>query len=509
MHLITDGGDHFWIEPSRRRMEIPLTDDAKLHAAFDALVPGTRFEIIRDNDDIFDAAMVGAGRFGVVSSIVLRVVPQYCLLEHRRLDNWSNVKTILKGAAHHHAFDMTYFPVTNPRSAEDRADFQRRFGESSGGPNRFLQIALNVSPHQHDDHRCGVSQRWFFPSNAPEARNPDGTLRGREERGTPATAGASHSYAPPDDPGGAGSSNGTFISKACADGNFIAGVLRELGKELEEAIANGVVSTGGAIAAAIAVGAGGAVLAVAATLCAALVAIAEALKLLADAVDAMGDASLAQTMDAAVGGIRDIPGVPDSLKIMAIRTLLFAAFESQQSDRDMVALSYAVMDTHDYFDRSCFGNAESLEVFFDAARPDVYCAYVDQILAFEAAQEEQRFRFTVGYVSLRFIRGSHALIAPSQFADTVAIEVSGIRDSAGTIPFVMNAAAVARNPMFGALFHWGQFNPLTRVEVERLYGQAPGNRLQRWRNALQTLTRNAALDGFSSDFTRRTGLEPL
>ena len=118
-------------------------------------------------------------------------------------------------------------------------------------------------------------------------------------------------------------------------------------------------------------------------------------------------------------------------------------------------------------------------------------------------------RFTVGYVSLRYVGGSRALIAPAQFLETVAIEISGIRDAEGSVPFIMNAVKLARNPMFVGCFHWGQFNPLTRAEVDKLYDVAPALRLSRWRNSLQQLTKNGALDGFSSKFTRQAGLEPF
>ena len=115
----------------------------------------------------------------------------------------------------------------------------------------------------------------------------------------------------------------------------------------------------------------------------------------------------------------------------------------------------------------------------------------------------------MGYVSLRYINGSRALIAPAQFLETVAIEISGIRDAAGSVPFIMNAVKLARHPMFAGCFHWGQFNPLTRAEVEKLYDAAPALRLSRWRSSLRQLTKNGALDGFSSKFTRHAGLEPM
>lgn len=511
VHLVTDGGDHFWIEPSSSEIlpghvaHLPIAADAKLHAVYDGLNPHVTFKIIRDND-VFHSVVVGVGRFGVVVSMVLRVVPQYCLLEHRRLDNWTNIKSILNGPMRHHAFDSAFFSGIN--AAADKAGFDQRFKKEAASQNRFLQIAVNLSPHQHDEHRCGVTQRWFHPNNKPEAINPNNNrIRGRDERGIPAKAGKSSSYEPPDSPEDSGSSSGTFISRACGNGNFIAGVLREIAKELEEVIADNAVKAGGIIAGAIAVGAG-AVVGTIISICAVLAAVVLALKALADAIDAMGDASLAQTVDAGIKAVEAIPGLPDELKIMLLRILFKEIFESQQADRDYVAISYAVMDGHDYLDRSCFGNAESIEIFFDASRPDIYCSFVDACLAFEAAQEETRWRFAVGYVSLRFVRGSQGLIAPSQFPETVAIEISGLRDAEGSVPFIMNAVQLARNPMFAGCFHWGQFNPLTQSEVEKLYDVAPSKRLSRWRDALRQLTKNGTMDGFSSNFTRNAGLEP-
>ncbi|MDX6552529.1 MAG: hypothetical protein QOH74_1017 [Gaiellales bacterium] len=503
VHLVTDGGAHFWVEPASNQLGKQLTDDNKLRAAYETLVPGMPFEIIRD-DDVFHSVTVGAGRFGVVSSFVARVVPQYSLHEHRRLDTWPKVKTMLNSGINHHRFDGVHFAGTPSEIAQDIAAFDARFGSFKNFSNRFLQIAINLSPDGEGSHICGVSQRWFYPQSGPEATDPDGNVRGRKERGTTAVAGKVAAYVPPDDDTGAGG-NSTFLTRACSSGNFIAGVLRECANEIDQTIADGAVPAGGIAVGALAIGGGAAVLAIASA-CAILALVAVALRELADAIEASGDASMAGSLDKAINTIVNNPAIPHDLAIMIIRAIFYAAFKSQQKNRDFVALSYAVMDTHDYTDRSCFSNAESIEVFFDATRPDIYCAYVDAILAFEAAQQEREGKFSVGYVSLRYVQGSLGLIAPSRFDETVVMEVAGLRDASGSVPFVMNAAKLARHPMFNASFHWGQFNPLTRAEVERHYGNAPNSRLDRWRNALDRVTNGS--DGFSSAFTRQTGLEP-
>jgi hypothetical protein len=501
LHLVTDGGAHFWIEPEHPRFEVRLSDDDRLREHYGELVPGIPFEIIRD-DDIFNSVTVGVGRFGVVTSVVLRVVPQYCLHEHRRLDQWSRVKAGLMSGAVHHVFDPVHFAGSPAEVAADQTAFSQRFGPPAAFLNRFLQIGVSLPPDGGNDHLCGITQRWFYPPSGPEARDPSGELRGRNERGTAAVAGMAGAYEPPDDPSKAGG-NTSFISAACGSGNFVAGLLRQAAEELEEIVRDGVVPAAGIAVAALGIGAGTVVLAIAG-LCAALAAAALLLKEIADAIEASGDTSLADVVDDAVGTILSSP-LPREVAIMLIRAIFNLLFRSQQSNRDYVALSYAVMDGHDYLDRSCFSNAESIEVFFDAARPDLYCAYVDAILSFEAFQQEQRGQFSIGYVSLRYVLGSDALIAPARFAETVVIEVAALRDAAGSVDFVMNAARVARSPIFNATFHWGQFNPVGRQEVEQQFGV----RLDRWRAALAQLTDNGARDGFSSEFTRRTGLEPF
>lgn len=500
IHLVTEGGAHYWIEP--RRNEIPIADDDKLQTYY-GNIGGATFSIIRD-DKIFDAVVVSAGRFGVIASLVFRVVPQYCLHEHRVLSQWSEVKKILNGPSHHYHFNHIYFPSSNRTEAQN--EFMRRFG-SLDFENRFLQIAINVSPHNVNEHRCGITQRWFTAHDSAEAKNPDGSLKGRKERGTAATAGKTFPYEPSDDPGATGSSNGTFLQKACASGNFIAGLIRQIADEVQHIIDSGVVVAGSQIASVLGIGFGG-YLATLVNTCLILQTTVAVLRTLADNIELLGDASLTQVVNTAIKIILSEPIIPPPVDLMILRSIFLHIFECQQAARDFVAVSYAVMDAHDYNDRSCFGNAESIEVFFDANRPDIYCTYVDQILAFESAQQENDERVTVGYVSLRYVQGSHGLISPSRFAETVVIEVAGIRDAAGTIPFVKNAAQVARHSIFAAPFHWGQFNPLTRSEVDRIFDAAPrqGN-LTAWRQALRRFTQNGRLDGFSSAFTRRTGLE--
>jgi FAD binding domain len=74
MHLVTEGGRELWIE----RASLPITEDTALGIALARSSPNA--ELVR-NDDIFNALLVAFGRFGVIYSYVLRVVPAFRLAE--------------------------------------------------------------------------------------------------------------------------------------------------------------------------------------------------------------------------------------------------------------------------------------------------------------------------------------------------------------------------------------------------------------------------------------------
>src|SRR5205814_620073 len=94
--------------------------------------------------------------------------------------------------------------------------------------------------------------------------------------------------------------------------------------------------------------------------------------------------------------------------ILAWQMIAYQVFSQMQEDRDYEALSYAVMDTHDYLDLSCNVNVDSIEVFFAATDP-MAIGFVDALLAFESMQENLGRAF-VGYISLRFTGPTRALI---------------------------------------------------------------------------------------------------
>ncbi len=489
IHLVADGARHFWIEPERLSwlpripglpdQDVRFTDDAKLTALYGQGRFGATFQMIRD-DSVFNAVLVSPGRFGIVYSIVLRAVRQYALHEERRLADWQDIKNAIR--------DPT----------------------SSLYNRRFLQIAVNVAPHSNGTrNRCGITKRWNV------ALSPGGTaapLPGRVERvgrkildndtrlNAPLFENAGNSF--PFNPAGSGG----FFEKACSNADFVVGIIDGIVDEVEDFVSNNAVAIGGGLAAAAAVGGAGLV-----ALIPALVILLALLKLFQKALKASGrNTRLGQVLDELRGALLDQP-TPErrAAGILIWRAIAMKLFESQQGNHDYEAISYAVMDGHDYFDKRCNVNVNSVEVFFDVTSANLI-AFVDRLLKFESDQEFLAGKACVGYISLRFMSRTRALIGPEQHALTCAVEVAALKDVAGSGEMVAFATALALDRNINGILHWGQRNDSTMADIQHRFGDkknTPGGLLGTWRRALSRITDNGRLDGFSSAFTRRVGLE--
>jgi hypothetical protein len=497
MHLVTDGGRHYWIERAGGGGSVQMTNDNKLRTLYGAARFGgqANFDIRRD-DDLFNAVLIGAGRFGIVYSVVVGAVRQYTLHEERRLRTWQEVKSLIA--------DPTSELFTAPTAAPQ--------------PQKFLQIAVCLTTHQNFTRNlAGVTKRW----NVPMVPRPGTSVPiGRDERRgklvDPANpidpqinaplftqAGKSLGFSPdPANPGAAAPPS--FLERSCSNGDFMIGVIQTVADEVRQFIATNTVAIGGAIAAVAAV-AGVATLL---TLLAALVIILALLVAFLAAMAASGN-RLGETLNDLKDSLLSRPDpVERAAGVFVWQCIAFKLFESQQKNQDYDAISYAVMDGHNYLDRSCNVNVESVEVFLDAQDP-MLVAFVDALIAFEARQEFSGKAF-VGYASLRFTGQTDALIGEERAPMTCVVEVAGLADVTGSAELVAFAEALARNRNFNGILHWGQRHNATVADVERWFGDtaaAPGGRLGAWRAALSSVIDNGRLDGFSSAFTRRTGLE--
>jgi hypothetical protein len=502
MHLVADGGRHYWIErESRGPLEAQLTDDDKLMAVYgDDRFKGREatgrdnFKIIR-NDDVFDAVVVSIGRFGLVYSVVMRAVRQYTLHEERRLTTWQAVRGM----------------INDPTSALYRIEPPQPPFSS-----KFLQVAVCLTPHDNfTKNLAGVTKRW----NVPLAADPmTGLPSGRAERVGMMVdpfdaviqaprfemAGKSHPYSP--DPAHPGSASApSFLERACTNARFMDGVIQTVIEEVENFIASNGAEIGAGLAAITAAGGGAALLA----LIPALIILLAILAIFAALLSSQSDPRLGQTLNDLKDSLLDRSD-PDerAAGLLIWQMIAFQLFSSQQGNHDYEAISYAVMDGHDYFDQSCNVNVDSIEVFFDATDP-MLIAFVDALTTFEIGQETMAKAF-VGYASLRFTGRSRALIGEQRHPLTAVVEVAGLKDVTGTKELIDFATTLALDPNFNATLHWGQRNESMRSHVQRRFGDRPGNPtgdLHKWRAALSRLTRNGKLDGFSSAFTRRLGLE--
>jgi hypothetical protein len=491
-HLVADGGRQYWIERSDPDLG-QVFDDDWLRDEYGHPAPDPRdFNIIRERDnELFNAALVSVGRFGVIYSVVLRAVRQYSLWERRRLHLWQDVKTQI--AARDDG------PLYNDPAPEI----------SVTDPNRFLQVVVCLTPHLNFQRNLvGVTKRWTIPVEmAPEgqAERVGRRLTGPAEIAEPVfeLAGNSLPYtADPDHP--YRSHDPAFLDRACSNGSFIKGVLEEAHRRISEFVdSHGAVLGGGAAAVAAAGGAG---------LLALLGALALVLLVIKALIDEFADDDrLGEHMEKIKNRLLD-PDEPDpatrAAGLFAWQVIAYLVFNELQGDQQFGARSYAVMDTHSYLDKSCNVNVASTEVFFDAV-DDRLTTFIDALIAFEISQELRGKAF-LGYASLRFTSRTQATLGMQRHFTTCAVEIAGLADVSGSADLVTYANRLALNPNFGGILHWGQDNTATRADIERLFGDlssADNGSLGAWRRALRQVTEDGRHDGFSSDFTRRTGLE--
>lgn len=490
IHLVVDGGKHYWIE---RESAQRLADHDKLKALYDRPQLGGpgRFEIKRD-DDLFNAVLVSAGRFGVIYSVVLVVLPQYSLYERRvLLPDWADVKGFIKDRTSglYTASALPTGPGFTPSST--------RFG-----PCRFLQIVVSVTPYSNSRrNRVGITQRWQLPLPP----NPAGRAERRGEievsddpqiHGPRFTkAGRSHSYHPPDRPNEP--PEPSFLESACANASFLRGVLQKVIRELDELVREDGRVVGPIIAAVAVLGGTGLLILLGAFV--GLVVLLERFLREFDDRTPLG---------AHINNLKNLlldPPISDPLSkqagLFTWQMIAYEIFESQQDNREIEAISYAIMDAHDYKNVGCEVNGDSIEVFFNAV-DDRMVTFVDLVLAFEKRQELRGLAFA-GYLSLRFSGPSGALLGMQQWPTSCSIEIAGLKNVSGSQELIDYASRVALNPNIGGVIHWGQHNDCTPADTARLFS----NSIARWRRQLAALTDNGRLHRFSSQFTRRTGLE--
>ncbi len=486
IHLVVDGGDHYWIEPSPTHDWPALTDDAILHARYDRANSSVKFHIERD-DKLFNAVLVSAGRFGVIYSVVIKAMRQYMLHEERRLTTWNKIKDKIR----------------------DRRGDLYFHGPDHDEYSQFLQIVVNLSPCAFfRENQAGVTKRWptqYFGDQYPVA--------GRDERvGAKLVAFSKQIQAPVYKCAGTTNafSDGAneLLDIACSQKSFLSGVIKATVEELEQFVASNGTIVGVAIAGVGYAAGAGAFLGLLALLPQLLLLVAVLRAALAVIDDDTRFGELVNDLKNKLLKNRP-PGVTRDAGVFVWQLIAYTLFKSQQGDNDVEGVSYAIIDNHNYHpDVSCQVNVNSMEVFFDS-KSDNLIAFIDQLLAFEIRQQYEG-KATVGYASIRLTGPTRATLGEQLYKPTAVVEVSALKDVSGSENLVSFACGLARSETFGGILHWGQRNDCTQAEIEARFGDAvgqPPGRLGSWRDALAHFTDNGRLNGFSNAFSRRTGLE--
>jgi hypothetical protein len=476
IHLIGTEGKEYWIE---RDLEpgFGLVDKDMLQKVY------PRIEVIRE-PDVFNSVLVSVGRMGIIYSVVLRVVRQYALHEQRPgKDKWTSVKAW----------------VGNP--------FDPKFS------HRFVQVVVNPNADSDNkDHSCWPTFRDLVPLNDAGVP-PLGPLGQAERCGT----NAGHSI-PLQDPSASGldKTAGDIFNKICASDQSVRDALQQAKSDHEDTRDKALLAAAAAqLVIDLTIGPVSPLLQAAVDAALAVAAVEQAI---IDVIDALLAIISPGPLFNTLGDIANWCAENDHMEIF--RLIADAAIGFDQGPRDMTAISYAIMDVHNYLDVNCNSWGDSLEVFFDVSTPAAganLVAYVERLfqrtvelnngwLAVDnPALSGKRMAFP-GYVSLRFMSQSNALIAMQKWPRCCSLEIAGTGTALGTDPYL---AMVERDALdMGATVHWGQRNNLTMKQLERIYAPALiGGPLFEWRKTLSRLSHNGRLNEFSIAFTRQCGLE--
>jgi hypothetical protein len=107
-----------------------------------------------------------------------------------------------------------------------------------------------------------------------------------------------------------------------------------------------------------------------------------------------------------------------------------------------------------------------------------------------------------GVVAVRYVKGSGALLAFTQYEPTCTVEIQAVdsdrtADAYQRIWQALDAAGIVFT------FHWGQALPFEPSRYRRVYG----SRADRWLSAKASFLSAGGRRLFSNDLVRRVGLE--
>lgn len=468
VHLIDARGEEYWIERTQltpSKVPWTLVDEIKLKGVY----PHIKY---RRDDDLLNAVVVACGRMGAIYSVVLRAVRQFALEETCVKRDWeTDVKTWINGSGSMFA-------------------------------TRFLRVDINPYGTMSEpiSHTCYVIRRYLSKLDAAGSPMP----LGRELRGLAPNIGTQRAL---------GHTKG-FTTRLCGSDDWVHEAIDALLEDVKDA-RDTAVTIWLACAAVIVFWltpppVRQAALAVQATAASVIVATTLMIVVLTDIIE--------DVLSSAPGTFGDTMAVLVNFlahnDLFAIlRFVTHYGYESEHTanadDPRSPAISYAVMDEHDYQNIGCVAPGDSIELFFDASDPNLV-SFIDKVLArvreLENGTLSGQPEAIAGYISLRFMTASPAPIAMQRWPLTCSVEIAGLSRVEGVAPFLRQVEADA--VQHGAILHWGQRNNWTMKNVEKAYNpMGPSGSLFKWREALSEVTEHGRYDVFSTAFSKQMGLE--
>jgi hypothetical protein len=155
--------------------------------------------------------------------------------------------------------------------------------------------------------------------------------------------------------------------------------------------------------------------------------------------------------------------------LLTIYRAVYEAVQGSQHTAKGRAISYAVMDDHDYLNVGCVAPGETIELLFDAASPKLP-QFIDHVHSRVRQLANGDFRGTMlfgGYISLRFMTQSEAFLAMQRWpAHLFDRDRRPLADQGHGHP---DQHPGGRRRAHGAVLHWGQHNTRGQKDIEQIW----------------------------------------
>lgn len=458
IHLVGPGGQEWWIERSGTRA---ITERTRMEQAqqTNLFCSGLRLEY---NDALFNAALVSVGRMGVVYSYVVEVVDAFKLKMAVEKKLWSEAATFIR---------------TNIRDAVPYTGA------------RFVEIVVN--PYGN-----GMSSGSLIPGSPFFMEERDCTITTK----VPTTEASSPESVP-----------GPEMSGLFSNRVPINAVLDIIAFEVLPALTATATATAVAGLAPLLLLPDAAftyttLSTLAITAATATFVIIEGLVL---TVRNATGADLAQKLISLINTMVS-SGHNELVQMVPKLTALALAGERSPANPPVVRESFRILtgqkacplwDPHPEFEREVDG----LEMALDCSPgSEKLFGFVDDVFLLVDEYLRAKTPMLVGF-TLRFTKGTEALIGMQQFSRTCHAEFFMLRGLNGEAAFLQRLFAIAKK--HDALPHWGLIHEISTGEVTRLYGA----RLRQWRRALGLLIDKGQgkENTFGTSYSAARGLVPL